>query len=436
MMNKNVGLVAGTVLKAMAKGKASNNRFAGLARKSLLLGMLSVFAHSSLAREEFFIPLPEDHTLDYLNGISSGLQADGSTQCGSAERNPVDDMYTITDLVVRADDTIIVIDHWEDDAGTGAFEYEANIDGIANLSVVPTNASTRIYGDGVLTNGAAPGVTTDAGDILIQGQVIVFEERIETATQLADVEIAGAATSTSTNVPAGTRAQDGVDGGDRVFSTQTINLTRSQWSGTFVPEDVTSGPGTLFAGAFELFPLAQWGKSFTLPAGENTAGRNEFQWTGVTVMAANDGTVVSIDADANGDFIGPDDINAVTINRGETIELLGRNNLRGDITGGLDQGARVFSSDIVQANIITGEECETYASRWYTLFPDALLGNNYYEPVSGVAGTVMVFYNPAPNPITINMEVAAASAFVSAPVVVEAFSTVSQAMPVDSGARF
>ncbi|MFT6407532.1 MAG: hypothetical protein ACJAQ6_000944, partial [Arenicella sp.] len=437
MKNKNVGVVDSvvdnTVVRASTKHKTLNKCVAGLVRKTLAVALLSAFAHSSFAREEFFIPLPEDHALDYLSGITSGVRADG-VNCGPPARNPIDDMFTVTDIVVRADGTIIVIDHWEGDAGLGLFEYEADIDGIADLSVVPTNVSTRIYGDGVLANGAAPGVTTDAGDVLVQGQVIVFEERIETATQLQDVEVNGATTTASAVSPAGVRTQDGVDGGDRVFATQTINLTRSQWSGV---ANVT-GPGTLFAGAFELFPSAQWGNNFTLPAGEDTAGRREFEWTGITVMAANDGTVVSIDADANGDFIGPDDINAVTINRGETIELLGRNDLKGETVGGLRQGAQVFSSDIVQANIITGAECSNFATRWYNLFPDALLGNNYYEPVSAptTREAVLVLYNPALNPITINMEVTAASAFVPVPIIVPALSTVSQIMPTDSGARF
>ncbi len=395
---------------------------AGFAGKSLVAGLLSAFASSGFATEEFFVPLPEDHTLDFLTGISSDSSCGPGDSFGAPD--PVNPVSTVTDFVVRVDGTIIVIDHFENDnAADPAFQYEADIAGIATGAVVPTDSSTRIYGDGILSNGAAPGVTTDAGDVLSQGQVVVFEEAINTATQILDVEITGAAITGG-----GVRTQDGLDGGDRIFATETINVTRAQWTGP------TESPGTLFAGAFELFPLAQWGDSFTLPVGEDT-GVTEFQWAGITVMAANDGTSVSIDANADGDFIDADDVNAQIINRGESIEVLGRNNTGGQTTGGLNQGARIFSSDIIQANIISGTECSNYASRWFTLFPDALLGNNYYEPVSTQLGdeTRIFLYNPSPSPLTINFETTAG---VQPAIVVPPMGVVSQVMPVDSGARF
>ena len=368
------------------------------------------------ATEEFLVPLPGDHAQDFLEGISS------TTNCpGFPAPNPDQPMNSVTDFVARVNNTIIVIDHWEDG-------YEPNIAGIADGDV-PTQSTTRIYGDGNVSNGAAPGITLDADDILLQGQVVVFEESINTDTQINDVEITGAAITGG-----GTRTKDGIDGADRIFATETINVTRAQWAGTYDPNNVgTSQSGTLFAGAFELFPQSQWGESFTLPVGEDS-GAPEFEWTGVTIMAARDGTSVSVDANADGDFTDPGDVNGQIINRGQTIEVSGRNDIGGSGTG-MNGGARIFSSDIVQVNILSGQECTTYASRWFTLFPDALLGNTYYEPVSTPAGaeTQIYLYNPSPNPITINWET---SGGVQTPIVVQPNETVAQLIPTGTGAKF
>lgn len=421
----------------LARNRAGRVNAAGVSRASALrrdvdsnskapYRLLTAFAVSAMvalgamqdvsASEEFLVPLPGDHAQDFLEGISS------TTNCpGFPAPNPDQPMNSVTDFVARVNNTIIVIDHWEDG-------YEPNIAGIADGDI-PTQSTTRIYGDGNVANGAAPGVTVDANDVLLQGQVVVFEESINTDTQLNDVEITGAAITGG-----GTRTRDGVDGADRIFATETINVTRAQWAGTYDPNNVgTSQSGTLFAGAFELFPQSQWGESFTLPVGEDS-GAPEFEWTGVTIMAARDGTSVSVDANADGDFTDPGDINGQVINRGQTIEVSGRNDIGGSGTG-MNGGARIFSSDIVQVNILSGQECTTYASRWFTLFPDALLGNTYYEPVSTPAGaeTLIYLYNPSPNPITINWET---SAGVQTPIVVQANETVSQQIPTGTGAKF
>ncbi len=388
--------------------------FSKALKKLALATSVGMVAPAAYATEEFFVPFPSDHVLSFLQGISSDASCGPGNSFGAPD--PVNPVSSITDFVVRVNGSIIVIDHFEDG-------YEPNLEGIATNPASATNASTRIYGDGVLANGAAPGVTTDAGDVLTQGQVVVFEESFNAATQLGDIEITGAPITGG-----GTRTQDGIDGGDRIFADETINVTRAQWSGP------TAAPGTLFAGAFELFPLSQWGESFTVPVGENT-GVQEFEWTGLTIMAANDGTSVSVDANGDGDFTDPDDINAQVINSGQTIEVAGRNDQGGQTTGGINQGARVFASDIVQVNIVSGEECTNYASRWFTLFPDALLGNNYYEPVSTRAGdeTAIFLYNPAPSQISINFETTAG---LQTPITVGPGQVVRQVMPTDSGARF
>lgn len=390
----------------------------GFLSKFVFASLMIAASQSAYATEEFFVPFQEDQTLSFLSGISSDAQCDvntifgGSGNAANAAQEPLDPINTITDFVVRVAGTIIVIDHFEDG-------YEADIEGIAAGTATPaTPLTTRIYGDGIVANGAAPGVLTDAGDVLAKGQVVVFNESIDTSAGLGDIEVTGLGT------PA--RTQDGIDGGDRIFATETINVTRAQWA---------DGSGTLFAGAFELFPLSQWGNTFTMPVGEDSSAP-AFQWVGMTIMAANDGTVVSVDVNANNSYLDSVDINAVTINRGETINIAGRNNLSpGDTNTGLSQGATVFSSDIVQTNIITGQECSRYAARWFTLFPDGLLGNVYYEPVSTRAGdeTEIHLYNPTPVSLTISWETTAG---MQEDIAVPAGATVTQIIPTDSGARF
>jgi len=386
-----------------------------LMNSALLVFLAASFmVPKSFASEEFFVPFPEDDTLSFLEGISSDASCGPGDSFGAPD--PAEPVNTVTDFVVRIDNSIIVIDHWEDG-------YENDLEAIAS-GAAPISATTRVYGDGNVANGAAPGVITNAGDVLTQGQVVVFEESINTGTQLSDIEVTGQAITGG-----GTRTQDGLDGGDRIFASETINVTRAQWAGSSPAQS-----GTLFAGAFELFPTSQWGESFTLPVGEDS-NVAEFEWAGVTIMAANDGTSVSVDANADGDFTDPDDVNAQVIDRGETIEILGRNDSGGQTTGSMNQGARIFSSDIVQVNVISGVECSNYASRWFTLFPDALLGSTYYEPVSTRAqdATVIYLYNPSLSAITINWET---NAGLQTPIVVAANSTVAQQMPADSGARF
>ncbi len=378
-----------------------------------LSALMSFWSQVGQATEEFYVPFPEAQTLDFLTNISSRplCPADSLIAINGAP-NPSGPISTITDFVVRVDNTVIVVDHREDG-------YElADLSSLASGVVSPSSATTRIYGDGDVANGAAPGVTNDADDVLIAGQVVVFEESVNTAG--ADlIEVVG-----QPNGSGGTRTVDGIDGGDRIFATATINVTRAQWG---------NQSGTLFAGAFELFPLSQWGQSFTLPVGENS-NTPEFEWTGATIMAANDNTLVSIDVNGDGDFTDAVDV-SVTLNRGESFEVSGNNDDGGQTGQGLFQGARIITSDIVQVNIVTGQECSNYSSRWFTLFPDALLGNNYYEPVSTEVGdeTQIYLYNPADRAITVNVETLAGF---QAPIVVPARGVATYIMPPDSGARF
>ena len=75
-----------------------------------------------------------------------------------------------------------------------------------------------------------------------------------------------------------------------------------------------------------------------------------FEYTGVTVMASEDGTVIDIDTDGNG----VTDI-TTTLNEGESYL----------VNGGLVPGATITTSQPVQVDLITGDICGTYELREY-----------------------------------------------------------------------
>ena len=151
------------------------------------------------------------------------------------------------------DGTIITWDHHEDG-------YEADIN-------APVQSTTQVWGDGDLTNGIAPGTTND---LVNAGDVIVVQN----------------------TVPIGGFPGTLYDGGDYLVSDQLIAVTRAGWS---------PYPGTVLAGTVEMTDLSRWGTDYVLPIGEDTPGVfNQFEYTGLYIMAQADGTTVDIDTNGDG----------------------------------------------------------------------------------------------------------------------------------------
>lgn len=74
------------------------------------------------------------------------------------------------------------------------------------------------------------------------------------------------------------------------------------------------------------------------------------------------------------------------------------------VNGGVQQGATVTAPKPVQVHVATGDTTANYESRWYTLFPNSLLSNDYMSPAStGTSGfrTVNYLYNPNASAITV-----------------------------------
>jgi uncharacterized repeat protein (TIGR01451 family) len=301
----------------------------------------------------FYIPLPENQIWAALDVIRTNVSPQIRTYISFA---PI------------GDNTLIYYDHWED-----GFEGD-----IANPTA---GGSTEIWGDGDATNGIPPGFTVDE---INAGDVIVLENPVSLSSRQTVIDF---------------------DGGDRIGSSRTIALTRAAWA---------TNPGTILAGAVEVYETGAWGTSYILPLGETT-----FEFTGALIMATRDGTVV--DVDRNGDGI--DDASA-TIDEGDSY-FLGTN---------LVSGATIQASEAVQVNLITGNVGQT-ESRWYTLAPVSQWSDSYYSPVDKVntEPADAYLYNPDTSDLTVETE---SNAGAGSAVTIPAGSTARVSLAEGSGTHF
>lgn len=143
--------------------------------------------------QTYFVPLPEPQ----LNIFFEDLNA-------NAVSGPVS---TVISVAIAADNTVIYYDHWEDG-------YEAN-------AMDFTQPTTEIWGDRNLANGAPPGVTDPALDVLNGGTAVVLENDVALPRDITNILY---------------------DGRDRIQSSLPIAVTRFAF-----PES----PGSLMAGALE-----------------------------------------------------------------------------------------------------------------------------------------------------------------------------------------
>ncbi len=295
----------------------------------------------------YYMPFPEDQVLTALSTIVPGgtTPPPDSETCGSTTV-PAAPLRLYSSIVVLRNKTLIYFDHQEDD-------FEIDISS-------PLQSTTEIWGDGNLTNGVAPGVPTD---LLDAGTIIQLDEPTIDPTTLDAVF--------------------DFDGGDKFAATNIISMTKANWA------DLTN---TLLAGALEMYPTSQWGTSYEFPIGEDTftgVTNEPFQYVGAAIMAQVDGTILNIDTDGDGTV----DIVNQSIDEGESFY----------VNGGMNIGGTITSSQPVQVAMITGDICDNFESRFYTLFPTADWASSYYNPVSSpVADSTRVrFYNP--NPASINI---------------------------------
>ena len=205
------------------------------------------------------------------------------------------------------------------------------------------------------------------------------------------------------------------DARDKIVVTKPVAVTRFWWP---------TQPGPVFAGAVQVTSTADYGTDFVCPVGENAPGgafNQMFEKVSLFVMAAENGTAVQIDADANGSYE-----RTATLGAGE----------QSFTEGDGQHGRRALASKPVQVQLITGNKNATFESRWLNVDPRAMWSSNYYTPVcttktDATAATFLFYLNPA-TALTVNYQTRTSTGSISVP----ANGMARYEMPLSTGARF
>jgi uncharacterized repeat protein (TIGR01451 family) len=311
--------------------------------------------------QTYFVPLPETdifyETFDRINAIATA---------------PV---MSIISVSISTDNTIVWYDEWEDD-------YDQSVD--------QPGSTTKIWGDGIASNGCAPGVTpcTNTNDRLRAGQAIILENWVDLPRNNKQIRF---------------------DGGDRIQASFPIAVTRAQY-----PKE----PGSLLAGAAEVFDTMRWGREFVAPVGQDIRGanyRDAFEYTALYMMAEEDDTIVTL----------PD---------GSKIFLdMGKSHLVR-----VNMGAKISADHNIQVHVLAGDIGSTYEMRWFALVPAAIWSSEYITPVGdSTAETKVVCYNGGTSSITVDYQYFTGTTLQRKTMTL-APNTVGQSLfiPTNSGARF
>ena len=323
----------------------------------LLVGCLSATSYAEDFERTFLVPMEENVVHSALKGIHSGVGKE---------------LKVRTAIVPSMTNTVIYYDHWEDG-------YETDLGN-------PVQSTTEIWGDNNVTNGVAPGLVTD---LLDAGMIIAVEESIA--------------------IPRDPTRQY-FDARDKFFATLPVSVSRLVNA---------KDPGEALAGGVNVYPIEDFGTTFVSPVGTNSApGESLFQYCGMFIQAAFDGTVIEIDSNADGTVDITDFLNA-----GETY-----------VVTDIKAGAKVTATKPFQAHLITGAVSSAYQMRWYTLFPQHRWDSDYLTPVGKTAGRdVRVWlYNPNSGNIVVHYETSSSSGNIT--VKANDFKTID--LPVDTAAHF
>jgi uncharacterized repeat protein (TIGR01451 family) len=310
------------------------------------------------AVQTYYLPLPETHTYQLFETINSATTTN---------------IRNVISIAPNATNTLIVFDHFEDG-------YEANM-------ALPTQATTRIWGDNNPTNGIPPGFATD---LISAGKIITLQSVVTVPHNPATIIY---------------------DGQDRFTSTKAVAVTFSAWP---------ISPGAVLAEAVEVYDTTSWGTNFIAPVGTNVAASSSFfQYTAFSIMAGDDSTVVRVDRNADGIFELSN-----TLSRGSAWL----------VETGIVAGAQVRSSKLVQTILLTGDINSTYETRWFMLTPveDWCFCGVVPVTTTSAGDPVNVFlYNQYTHSITVDVTlVSSTTSFVVGP-----RSTYRYAMPAGSGAQ-
>ncbi|MCF8457939.1 MAG: DUF11 domain-containing protein [Bacteroidales bacterium] len=303
----------------------------------------------------FYMPFPEN-TTQLRKALWSAASVSYLTN----------NVRTILSIKAPYPNVVMIYDHWEDG-------YETDI-------TVPIQTTTKVWGDGNLSNGIAPGFPTD---IIPAGGYIVI-----------DNQFAYNPRNTSEIV---------FDGKDKMFTTADVSVSMIKGdagaTGTTPIFDVQNVKTNVYS-------TTRYGQYFVLPFGENVTlgGTGAFKYTGVFIKAATNGTSVSLDY--NGDGVA--DITQ-SLNEGEVYFYDGTASTPGvaantNQSNDIKAGATVISNHPVGVDLIFGG-IDSYGTRNIALLPSEFYGSTYYSPVHTTLSSSPVyafFNNTLSTPITLN----------------------------------
>ncbi len=338
---------------------------------AILLGFTTIVCAGPEPVQYFYLPLPEASVQRTL------VELQPNRTVGQTIRS-------VTSLTTTRDNTIIYYDQWENG-------YDIDIANPVNIYSASNPGGTQIWGDGDPSNGIPPGF---ASDIIDADAVIALTNDVTTPRNTSTILF---------------------DARDKLASTKAVAMTRAEWA---------TNPGTVLAGAVEVYSTAFLGTSYEFPIGEDLAAISEqmFEYVSVFVMSTASGNTVQIDLDGDG-------ITDVTrtLNEGENY-----------FVSGVETGGSITATENVQVHLITGNLSNNggnLEARWYTLLPLNTWSSEYYNPVgsSGSSQPTQVYlYNPNDIAIDIDYET-----FVSSGTINVASGAVAEyTMPSSSGAVF
>ncbi len=317
----------------------------------------------------FYIPNPEQAMLASMQAINGTVNGTGG-------------MDSIIVITATENNTIIYYDQWENG-------YESNL---AVPTQIAGTARTQIWGDGDATNGAPPGAAPGTDPVINAGTIITLRNTVPLPRVSSNVFF---------------------DGGDKIGASKTISISRAQ---------IPLPTGSVISSAVEVHDTRYFDTTYIAPVGENTPRPvgvgTLFSDNFLYVMASQDNTTVQIDADNNGAFE-----QTVVLNEGQTVVS----------TTNVQQGGRVVANKPVQTNLFTGNDAASFATRSYSLVPNAQLTNDYFTPVGDSGDDVVLFvYNPNAAAITVSFETRTTSGTLP---VIAAGATGFFVVPADTGTR-
>lgn len=318
----------------------------GLVFTLVFFAVFSTFATPVIAQvsntAEYYIPGSTDQLFQILQDIDNDPDLGNAFGGGVCSAPPCNRMHNVITVIVDQDNAQVFYDHWE--------------------------------------NGYVAGPSGDETYPAKKGDVLVFES--------FDIPVPRSASNTcrSTN-PSGPSTAC-YDGRDRIYVIGGVSVVEAFW-----PERT----GTVYANAWDIYPVSALQKNYTVPVGENLAlaptNYMDFDQVFVMVQALQNGTRVQINDPT---FAGIE--LSTTLNRGEVTQL-----------PHINAGTTVTASSPVQVQFIVGQIDPGLSSesRSFTAVPSTLWESSYYNPVPGFTGgfdTDVFIYNPTNSDLSINYQ--------------------------------